>query len=148
MSGPVRVSPKNRLKAANGGQGNPGEAIGAGRAPSKKKSDGGEQGEEGASEQVWCQPPPALGLIARRARDARDHRPPTLSEVNLDPSLRDLVSQCGNRILAFDNRAEGEEREAQVAQLMTMIDDLVKEHKDAPCYTEDMIKADAENQQK
>ncbi|XP_015683352.1 GTPase IMAP family member 7-like [Protobothrops mucrosquamatus] len=65
-----------------------------------------------------------------------------------DPFLRDLVSQCGNRILAFDNKAEGEEREAQVAQLMTMIDDLVKKNRNAPCYTEDIIKADAENQRK
>ncbi|XP_015685748.1 GTPase IMAP family member 7-like [Protobothrops mucrosquamatus] len=65
-----------------------------------------------------------------------------------DPFLRDLVSQCGNQVLAFDNKAEGEEREAQVAQLMTMIDDLVKKNRDAPCYTEDIIKADAENWRK
>ncbi|XP_070800756.1 GTPase IMAP family member 9-like [Pituophis catenifer annectens] len=61
------------------------------------------------------------------------------------PFLSDQVSQCGNRVLAFNNRAKGEEREAQVAQLMTMIDDLVEKNRDAPCYTEGMIKAVIEN---
>ncbi|XP_060539195.1 uncharacterized protein LOC117657948 [Pantherophis guttatus] len=56
-----------------------------------------------------------------------------------DPSLRSEMSHYGNRFLAFNNEAEGEEREAQVAQLMTMIDDLVQKNKDAPCYTEEML---------
>ncbi|KAK9395897.1 GTPase IMAP family member 7-like [Crotalus adamanteus] len=55
------------------------------------------------------------------------------------------VYLCGNRYLAFNNKAEGAEREAQVAQLMEMIDELVKENWDAPCYTEEMLAADKES---
>ncbi|KAM3820991.1 GTPase IMAP family member 8-like [Vipera latastei] len=59
-----------------------------------------------------------------------------------EDSLRELVAQCGNRCLAFNNKAKGEERDAQVAQLMTMIDELVWKNIDAPCYTEDMMQDD------
>ncbi|XP_060538026.1 uncharacterized protein LOC117658294 [Pantherophis guttatus] len=58
--------------------------------------------------------------------------------------LREQAYHCGNRYLAFNNKATGEEREAQVAELMTMIDQLVQKNEDAPCYTEDMLKADME----
>ncbi|XP_070600134.1 GTPase IMAP family member 8 [Erythrolamprus reginae] len=60
-------------------------------------------------------------------------------------ALKEQVSQCGSRILAFDNKAKGEERGAQVEQLMTMIDQLVEENRDAPCYTEEMMREDKEN---
>ncbi|XP_070623135.1 GTPase IMAP family member 9-like [Erythrolamprus reginae] len=53
---------------------------------------------------------------------------------------KDYIADCGNRCLAFNSTAEGEEGEAQVAELMTMIDDLVERNRDAPCYTEDMMK--------
>ncbi|XP_032090696.1 GTPase IMAP family member 8-like [Thamnophis elegans] len=59
--------------------------------------------------------------------------------------LKRQVYNCGGRFLAFNNKAEGKEREAQVDELMTMIDELVKENKGAPCYTEDMMRADKEN---
>ncbi|XP_039203530.1 GTPase IMAP family member 4-like [Crotalus tigris] len=65
-----------------------------------------------------------------------------------DSSLRDQVSECGFRILAFNNKAEGKEREAQVAQLMRMIDELVFVNREAPCYTEDMMKKDEEEYKK
>ncbi|XP_015685258.1 GTPase IMAP family member 8-like [Protobothrops mucrosquamatus] len=55
------------------------------------------------------------------------------------------LAECGNRYLAFNNTAEGEEREAQVAELMKMIDQLVYENGDALYYTEDMLKKDIEN---
>ncbi|XP_060539200.1 GTPase IMAP family member 4-like [Pantherophis guttatus] len=61
-----------------------------------------------------------------------------------EPSLWAQASQCGFRYLAFNNKAPGEEREAQVVQLMTMIDELVEKNKGAPCYTEDMMKSDHE----
>ncbi|KAK9395896.1 GTPase IMAP family member 4-like [Crotalus adamanteus] len=61
-----------------------------------------------------------------------------------DSSLRDQVSECGSRILAFDNRAEGKERETQMAQLMSMIVQLVSMNREAPYYTEDMMKKDEE----
>ncbi|KAL7977874.1 hypothetical protein Chor_010826 [Crotalus horridus] len=56
--------------------------------------------------------------------------------------LQELVAQCGHRCLAFNNKAEGEERESQVAELMRMIDQLVYKNGDATCYTEDMLRAD------
>ncbi|XP_060539246.1 LOW QUALITY PROTEIN: GTPase IMAP family member 9-like [Pantherophis guttatus] len=64
--------------------------------------------------------------------------------IHEDPSLCEQAFQCGNRYLAFNNKATGEEREAQVAQLMTMIDELVQKNGDAPCYTEEMMKKDKE----
>ncbi|XP_070582934.1 GTPase IMAP family member 8-like [Erythrolamprus reginae] len=62
--------------------------------------------------------------------------------------LVDQMAQCGNRYLAFSNIAKGEEQEAQMEELMTMIDQLVQENKDAPCYTEDMMEEDKENLKK
>ncbi|XP_063157940.1 uncharacterized protein LOC134496115 [Candoia aspera] len=62
-----------------------------------------------------------------------------------DAFLKEQIFQCGGRYLAFNNKAEGEEQEAQVARLMEMIDELVEKNSDAPCYTEDMLKADKEN---
>ncbi|XP_029141140.1 GTPase IMAP family member 5-like [Protobothrops mucrosquamatus] len=53
---------------------------------------------------------------------------------------KEYVAGCGNRCLAFNNKAEGAEREAQVAELMTMIDRLVETNGDAPYYTEEMMK--------
>ncbi|XP_026549958.1 GTPase IMAP family member 7-like [Notechis scutatus] len=59
--------------------------------------------------------------------------------------LKEQVYQCGNRFLAFNNKAEGAEREAQVGQLMAMIDALVQKNCAAPCYTEEMLKAEKEH---
>ncbi|XP_026549657.1 GTPase IMAP family member 7-like [Notechis scutatus] len=66
-----------------------------------------------------------------------------IAEGNAD--LKEQVYQCGNRFLAFNNKAEGAEREAQVGQLMAMIDALVQKNRAAPCYTEEMMKADKEH---
>ncbi|XP_077772798.1 GTPase IMAP family member 7-like [Podarcis muralis] len=59
-----------------------------------------------------------------------------------DQDLQNQIAQCGGRCLAFNNRAEGQEREEQVAELLGMIDDLVERNKAAPCYTEDMLEKD------
>ncbi|ETE56575.1 GTPase IMAP family member 7, partial [Ophiophagus hannah] len=59
--------------------------------------------------------------------------------------LKEQVYRCGNRFLAFDNKAQGAEREAQVGQLMAMIDALVQKNHAAPCYSEEMLKADKEH---
>ncbi|KAL7977875.1 hypothetical protein Chor_010827 [Crotalus horridus] len=59
-----------------------------------------------------------------------------------DVALRELVAYCGHRCLAFDNKAEGEEREAQVAELMRMIDQLVCKNRDVTCYLEVLLRAD------
>ncbi|KAL7977869.1 hypothetical protein Chor_010821 [Crotalus horridus] len=61
-----------------------------------------------------------------------------------DSSLRDQVSECGSRILAFNNKAEGKERETQMDQLMSMIDQMVFMNREALYYTEDMMKIDEE----
>ncbi|XP_026547410.1 GTPase IMAP family member 7-like [Notechis scutatus] len=63
-------------------------------------------------------------------------------------SLKDRLDLCGNRFLVFNNKAEGEEQEALVAQLLKMTDDLVERNGEAPCYTEDMLKIDLENVKK
>ncbi|XP_032090764.1 GTPase IMAP family member 9-like [Thamnophis elegans] len=49
--------------------------------------------------------------------------------------LKEYIAECGNRMLAFNNEAEEEEREAQVAKLMAMIDDLAERNRNAPSYT-------------
>ncbi|KAG8131543.1 hypothetical protein E2320_009465 [Naja naja] len=41
-----------------------------------------------------------------------------------DENVKKYIAECGNRCLAFNNKAEGTEREYQVAKLMTMIDEL------------------------
>uniref|UniRef100_A0A8C6VAT0 Uncharacterized protein n=1 Tax=Naja naja TaxID=35670 RepID=A0A8C6VAT0_NAJNA len=56
-----------------------------------------------------------------------------------DENVKKYIAECGNRCLAFNNKAKGGEREAQVAELMTMIDALVEMNRNAPCYTEDMM---------
>ncbi|KAG8147870.1 hypothetical protein E2320_000011 [Naja naja] len=56
-----------------------------------------------------------------------------------DENLKKYIAECGNWCLAFNNKAKGAEQEAQVAELMTMIDDLVERNRNAPCYTEDMM---------
>ncbi|KAL7977877.1 hypothetical protein Chor_010829 [Crotalus horridus] len=61
-----------------------------------------------------------------------------------DASLREQLAQCGNHYLAFNNKAKGEEREEQMAELMTMIDELVEKNKGANYYTEAMMKKDEE----
>ncbi|KAK9395917.1 GTPase IMAP family member 8-like [Crotalus adamanteus] len=58
------------------------------------------------------------------------------------------LAECGNHYLTFNNTAKGNEREAQMAELMTMIDRLVFENGDAVNYTEDMLKKDIENVKK
>uniref|UniRef100_A0A8D2ISG7 AIG1-type G domain-containing protein n=1 Tax=Varanus komodoensis TaxID=61221 RepID=A0A8D2ISG7_VARKO len=59
-----------------------------------------------------------------------------------NPDLRGQVAACGDRCLAFNNKAAGEEKEAQVAELIQMIEALVKRNKDAPCYTQEMLGGD------
>ncbi|XP_065442729.1 GTPase IMAP family member 4-like isoform X2 [Chrysemys picta bellii] len=59
-----------------------------------------------------------------------------------DEDLRRLIQTCGNRRLAFNNRAEGTEKSAQVSELLKMIDAMVYGNCEQPCYTEEMFKED------
>ncbi|KAG8127239.1 hypothetical protein E2320_014165 [Naja naja] len=53
--------------------------------------------------------------------------------------VKKYIAECGYRYLFFNNKAEGGEREAQVTELMIMIDALVETNRNSPCYTEDMM---------
>ncbi|XP_012298735.2 GTPase IMAP family member 1 isoform X2 [Aotus nancymaae] len=46
-------------------------------------------------------------------------------------ALRELVTQCGDRVCAFDNRETGPEQEAQAEQLLVLVEGLVREHEGA-----------------
>ncbi|XP_062977888.1 GTPase IMAP family member 8-like isoform X3 [Elgaria multicarinata webbii] len=61
---------------------------------------------------------------------------------NGDKDLKEQVAQCGGRCFAFNNKAEGQEKEAQVSELLQMIDALVEQNRSAPCYTEEMLNND------
>ncbi|XP_034279381.1 GTPase IMAP family member 7-like [Pantherophis guttatus] len=68
-----------------------------------------------------------------------------LSEVLQDESvaaLREQIESCGNRCLAFNNKAKGKEREDQVKELIQMVDDLTQHNKTNPYYTKDMLEED------
>ncbi|XP_039373406.1 GTPase IMAP family member 4-like isoform X2 [Mauremys reevesii] len=51
--------------------------------------------------------------------------------------LRELVGKFGKRYCAFNNRATGEERDAQVNELLGMVDKIVQENR-GTCYTNEM----------
>ncbi|XP_054449385.1 GTPase IMAP family member 1 isoform X2 [Pteronotus mesoamericanus] len=52
-------------------------------------------------------------------------------------ALRRLVAECGGRVCAFNNRAVGAEQEAQVQELLQMVERLVSDHSGAP-FTNDV----------
>uniref|UniRef100_A0A8C6VEH8 AIG1-type G domain-containing protein n=1 Tax=Naja naja TaxID=35670 RepID=A0A8C6VEH8_NAJNA len=52
--------------------------------------------------------------------------------------VKKYIAECRNRCLTFNNKAEGEEREAQVAELMAMIDTLVEMNRCAPFWLSTM----------
>ncbi|XP_012790846.2 GTPase IMAP family member 1 [Sorex araneus] len=49
-------------------------------------------------------------------------------------ALRELVAECGHRVCAFNNRATGGQREAQVAELMAQVEQLLRAQGGGP-YT-------------
>ncbi|XP_040115862.1 GTPase IMAP family member 1-like [Oryx dammah] len=52
-------------------------------------------------------------------------------------ALRELVAECGGRCCAFDNQAADREQEAQVGELMGLVEELVRDHSGDP-YTNDV----------
>ncbi|XP_074841459.1 GTPase IMAP family member 4-like isoform X2 [Carettochelys insculpta] len=68
----------------------------------------------------------------------------TLKEflTNADGDLQDLIRNCGNRYLAFNNTASESERSAQASELLNMIDNMAGANHVQPCYTEEMFEED------
>ncbi|XP_048807617.1 GTPase IMAP family member 7-like isoform X2 [Lagopus muta] len=58
------------------------------------------------------------------------------------PYLKGLAAKCGNRYIGFNNRATGEARNRQVAELIDMIDVMVEQNHDATHYTREMLEED------
>ncbi|XP_068939377.1 uncharacterized protein [Petaurus breviceps papuanus] len=54
-----------------------------------------------------------------------------------DPFFQDLLEQCENRFCAFNNNASGAQRDAQVSELMAMIEKMVQNN-GCTHYTNDM----------
>ncbi|XP_062977975.1 GTPase IMAP family member 7-like [Elgaria multicarinata webbii] len=59
-----------------------------------------------------------------------------------DKELLSHIAQCGDRCLTFNNKAKGLERDEQVAEWLSMIDDLMERNREAPHYTEEMLDKD------
>ncbi|XP_036102461.1 GTPase IMAP family member 1-like [Molossus molossus] len=54
-------------------------------------------------------------------------------------ALRLLVAQCGGRIYAFNNQAAGGEQEAQMLELLSLVERLVQDHRGVP-YSNDVYR--------
>ncbi|XP_024079682.1 GTPase IMAP family member 7-like [Terrapene carolina triunguis] len=54
-----------------------------------------------------------------------------------DKDLQILMEKCGNRCCAFNNRAKGQEQEAQISELIEIIDKMVQQNGGSH-YTNDM----------
>ncbi|XP_006034609.1 uncharacterized protein LOC102386789 isoform X1 [Alligator sinensis] len=58
--------------------------------------------------------------------------------------LQHLIQECGNRYCAFNNKAAGEDRDAQLSELLGMIERLMKEH-GGQCYKITEVKVSGES---
>ncbi|POI28540.1 hypothetical protein CIB84_007710 [Bambusicola thoracicus] len=77
-------------------------------------------------------------LLFTRAEDLQ--KPEDLKGLIGDSKyLKGLAAKCGNRYIAFSNTATGEARDRQVAKLIEMIDAMVEQNRNAPCYTREML---------
>ncbi|XP_042746789.1 GTPase IMAP family member 9-like, partial [Lagopus leucura] len=80
-------------------------------------------------------------LLFTRAEDLK--HPGDLKDfIENSPHLKGLAWKCGNRYIGFNNRATGEERDRQVAELIRMIDAMVEQNRDAAQYTQPMLEKD------
>uniref|UniRef100_A0A8C2TE16 AIG1-type G domain-containing protein n=1 Tax=Coturnix japonica TaxID=93934 RepID=A0A8C2TE16_COTJA len=85
-------------------------------------------------------------LLFTRAEEL-EHAHDLKGFIERNPHLKELAAKCGNRYIAFSNRATGDARDRQVAQLINMIDAMVEKNRDAPCYTEEMLRIEKALQQ-
>lgn len=69
----------------------------------------------------------AGGSLQEYVRDTDNH------------ALRALVAECGGRVCGFNNKAMGGELEAQVQELLLLVERLVREHAGAP-YSNDVYR--------
>ncbi|CAD7680436.1 unnamed protein product [Nyctereutes procyonoides] len=89
------------------------------------------------------------GVLARavvvftRREDLAGASPHDYVRATDNRALRALVAECGGRVCALDNRAEGAEREAQAGELLALAARLAREHADAP-FTNDVYRLAAE----
>ncbi|KAK9401547.1 GTPase IMAP family member 7-like [Crotalus adamanteus] len=60
-------------------------------------------------------------------------------------ALRDQIQSCGNRCLAFNNKAVGQEQQDQIDELIRMVDELVRQNESSPFYTKEMMEEDKKN---
>lgn len=51
--------------------------------------------------------------------------------------LKTLIKKCGSKVIAFNNRLKGEQQDAQVIELLSMILENIKSN-DGECYTNEM----------
>ncbi|XP_072018159.1 GTPase IMAP family member 4-like [Amphiura filiformis] len=58
---------------------------------------------------------------------------------SLPPNIREFVNKCGDRCLAFNNRATDQENITQVNALLDMIDDIVQEN-GGSCFVSELQK--------
>ncbi|XP_060539227.1 GTPase IMAP family member 8-like isoform X1 [Pantherophis guttatus] len=49
-------------------------------------------------------------------------------------NLHELMKKCNHRFCGFNNKAEGDEREKQVSELMEMVEEIVKENQGKPYF--------------
>lgn len=56
---------------------------------------------------------------------------------SVPPSLQIFIEKCGGRVIAFNNRLKGEEKDVQVKELLTMIYANVENNK-GECYKNEM----------
>lgn len=80
-------------------------------------------------------------VILFTSKDQMDHDNITLDDyIKLAPQkLRSFIEQCGNRVIAFNNRLTGAESDKQVEQLITLIDKNVEKN-EGKFYTNEMYK--------
>lgn len=85
-------------------------------------------------------------IVLFTRKDDLDHDKILLVEhiKNSPPALINFIEKCGGRVIAFDNRLKGRDRDKQVIDLLSEIENNVKENA-GECYKNEMyIKAEKE----
>uniref|UniRef100_A0A8D0GVL8 AIG1-type G domain-containing protein n=1 Tax=Sphenodon punctatus TaxID=8508 RepID=A0A8D0GVL8_SPHPU len=78
-------------------------------------------------------------LLLTRKDDLEETGLEDFLQASDDQGINELVGKFGRRFCAFNNRATGEERDAQVNELLRMVEKMVQEN-GGMCYNNDMYK--------